>query len=83
MFHLICGQRYSTFMNINPNRSIGGLILEEVYIGKKPKVDDLHGYWAYMIFIPKVQKSKLENQTKKCMFMAMLLNTKFFDVMTQ
>ncbi len=83
MFHLICGQRYSTFMNINPNKSMGGLILEEVYIGKKPKVDDLHGYLAYIIFILKVQEKKLENQIKKCMFVAMLLNSKFFDVMTQ
>jgi hypothetical protein len=62
---------------------IGGRILEEVYIGKKSKVDDLHGYLTYMIFIPKAQENKLENQTKKCMFMAMLFNSKFFDVMTQ
>jgi hypothetical protein len=74
MFHFICGQKYSTLMNINPNKSIGRLILEEIDIRKKPKVDDLHGYLAYMIFIPKVQENKLENQTKKCMFMAMLLN---------
>jgi hypothetical protein len=70
-------------MNISPNRSIWRLILKEVYIGKKPKVDDLHGYLAYMIFILKVQENKLENQTKKCMFMVMLPNSKFFDVTTQ
>jgi hypothetical protein len=40
-----------------------------IYIGKKPKVDNLKAYGCLVyILTPKVQRDKLESWVKKCMF---------------